>query len=648
MFGFPGSLILRSYRLPTFVHVTLSYMVGMAIWGWLEFILGTLGLRFLLYGYVGISFVVWLWQNYGNDWRSYISPVTRPDVLLYIVVAIGVCIQITSLWSYGSVNSGGVFFCCGNTSDNMYYAALSQELVYRYPPFEPGMYGTVVKNYHYWSNAVVAGLVRITQLPLLDVQFKYIPLLLSVMLGMTAISFAKLAALPKTYTRWLVFLLYFGSYLIYLIVSILRRDLTFHMSGLEDGGNFLVNLPRAFSIPVFFTYIALFVLYQHDWTKTSGKLGKQLNLGTIVKELHWTRALVLWLVGSSLIGFKVYTGFFILFGLTALALWAVYKRNIAQVVFFIGSVTAALIVYLPVNSGAGGLYFTGFALLENFIVQPWMMLDRLELARLIYAEHHNWPRVMGYYTLYLALYCVGIFGIKTFGIVQTKATIRLFPKAFHILVVTGLVVSLILGLFFQQTSGGANTFNFLVSVFIIGSIYAAVALGFWLNRLPTFLGYVVALIIVLVSLPRILYAWNANLAQIRESRGFVVSHDEVEALTFLRTAQASKEQVFIYEKNKEEDGLSLYAYVLTGRPMAFTGRGILRSHGVDISKKEQQITRVITSVTPEDFLEATQVNNIGFIYLRYPETIPILHEYLELAPLVYENKTVQIHAVANK
>ena len=106
------------------------------------------------------------------------------------------------------------------------------------------------------------------------------------------------------------------------------------------------------------------------------------------------------------------------------------------------------------------MYFTGLSLFENFIVQPWMMLDRLELARRIYLEHRSWLRVIQYEVIFAFIFIATVFGTKLLGLFQTRKSLSRLPIELHIFLISGMAVSVILGLFFQQYTGGSNTFNF--------------------------------------------------------------------------------------------------------------------------------------------------------------------------------------------
>jgi hypothetical protein len=90
---------------------------------------------------------------------------------------------------------------------------------------------------------------------------------------------------------------------------------------------------------------------------------------------------------STVIGLKVYVGVFIFVGLTFLTFYYILKKRFDSIILYAVSLVGALIFYLPVNAQAGGMYYVGFWVFENFISQPKFELIHLELARNVYKDH---------------------------------------------------------------------------------------------------------------------------------------------------------------------------------------------------------------------------------------------------------------------
>jgi hypothetical protein len=385
-FFIPGDFLIKRYNLSVLQRLILGTGIGMVLWGWQGFIFGYLGLRFLSYFYIIIFFLLWI----RIQSRKFIKTITgktffnNVDWIVVVLIILGVGVQLSSVWFNGVYVKEGLFFCCSNLFDSILHIALTGQIVKNFPPFEPGMYGEIVHNYHYWGNLVVGDLIRVFRLPLIPTQNQYVMFLVSLFLGLSGIVLGQISGLGKSFYRWLVVFLYFGGDIIFILVSFMRREVNFQMSSIEDGAKFLVNPPRAISIVILFVGLSLFLL----WLKK-----KNLFLG-----------LLTFFILTSTIGFKVYTGFFALIGVSALLVLYLFRRKFQFILLFLVSMLVSATIYFPVNKDAGGLYFTGLSLFENFIVQPWMMLDRLELARRIYLEHHSWLRVMQYEVIFAFIF----------------------------------------------------------------------------------------------------------------------------------------------------------------------------------------------------------------------------------------------------
>ena len=277
----------------------------MVFWAWQGFIFGYLGFRFLSYIYLLLFFILYI-RNF--KFRKNL-PKIKIDYIIVFLVAVGVFIQLVPVIGFGLEFNKGTYLCCANNDDFLFHVALTDSLVNKIPPFEPGMSGVLVKNYHYWSNLVIAELVRIFKLPAFFTQFQYMNLFLSLFLGLTVLTFANLLKISKTFVRWLVFIIYFGRDGIFLLLLILDKSLTNlrNVLSLEDGSTFLYNPPRAFSIVIVFAALSLLVIWIREKNKYAGVLSIFLFAGTV--------------------GFKVYTNLFFFIGLSFLFIYFLYKKQ---------------------------------------------------------------------------------------------------------------------------------------------------------------------------------------------------------------------------------------------------------------------------------------------------------------------------------
>jgi hypothetical protein len=155
-----------------------------------------------------------------------------------------------------------------------------------------------------------------------------------------------------------------------------------------------------------------------------------------------------------ILGFKVYVGIFALSGLIALLIYFLIKRKFANLVPIFIAFIVSLIIYLPVNSGAGGLYFTGMWRVEDYVQIAEYHLGLSILALDIYKQHKNLLRIIEYDSFFFLLYVISSFGLKIFGLVQNKKTISIAPWELHVFLGGGIITSFILGVFFSRIRWG--------------------------------------------------------------------------------------------------------------------------------------------------------------------------------------------------
>jgi len=624
-FYIPGSLVLQKTKLSLFQRIVLGVGVGMVFWALQGFLFGFVHARFLTYAYLIVAIGVWTKSLWGKKlFRWHKLKLERMDFLLVLIIFLGVIVQLTSVWFVGTPVRKGLFFCCANTRDNIYHIALTNQLVKNMPPQEPGMFGVTVHNYHYLGNLVVAELIRIFHLPLIQTQYQFTNLLISLLFGLSALVFCRVLSLKKSYQAWLLFFLYFGADLIYLLVSVLRREINFSMSSLEDGSSFLNNPPRAVSIVVFFIGLSLFSLWV---TKKEKRLG-------------WITAIVF----GSLIGFKVYTGYFALAGFSILALYYFFKRKFVMLPPIISAFIISVLIYLPVNRNAGGFYYTGLNIFENFIVQPWMNLIRLEQARLIYAAHNNIPRIIEYESIYIGLYFVSVFGTKILGLFQTKKSLKLLPIEVNILLISGILASLPLGIFFQQTSGGSNSFNFLVSIFIIGSIYTALSCYYWLDKLKPLLKYLFIALIVMITVPRTINNVHNNITDLQKGRGFLIEKNQVAALNYIKNNTPNDSTIAINPKDFPYDySTSPYISFLADRREYLAGTIITSDHGINMDSRIKVLAQIFKTNNCNKLHSILSKSGINYIMI-----VPTLWGFGckntdSFLKIVYENRSARVY-----
>lgn len=628
-FFIPGDLLLKRVQLSSFQRVVLGTILGMVLWGWQGWIFGYLSLRWLSYFYLLV--VVLLWLKFCI--RQYSAQLIRGafkhiDGLTSLIIFLGVTIQLSAVWFTGVGDSKGLFFCCSNLDDSILHIAITNEIVKHFPPNEPGMFDLVKQNYHYWGNLVVAELIRVFRLPLIATQYQYITVFISLFLGLSAVVFTQLVRLGKSFTYWLIFFLYFGGDSIFLLLAMLGKGVNFTMSSLEDGAKFLVNPPRAFAIVIFFAGLSLLALWIRKKTQYYG--------------------ILMALLFSVLVGFKIYVGIFALSGLAFLGIYYLLRRDFRMLMPLVWTFFLSLIVYLPVNSTAGGFYFVRFWVFENFIVQPALGLIHLEQAREIFLQHKNWLRVIQYELIYVALFILAIFGTKLVGAIQSRKSLLLLPWELHTLLLGGILVSVFLGFFFQQSvAGGSNTFNFLGSIFIIGSIYSALASFYWIRKINTKLQFVIIFFLIILTIPRVAYEGFTNVKNSIEKNGYLIDNAELNLFRFLREETDKDSLIVVDHRVFLLDKSTPYISFLADRPMFLSGIGNeLKAHGIDYTGREKMVNIIFKNNSPVVVGKILLLNKIDYILTSTQPTPFAATESARFLDLVFQNEKGELLRVS--
>ncbi len=619
-FYVPGNVLIRKLKADLVSEMVLSIVTGFAIWSLAGFLFGYLHLRNFIYVYLVVSLVVWM-KSRGYTLLQNI-PKFKLSISIIIVILLGTLIQLASVWLNGVVLRGGAYFCCG-IPDTITHLSLTSELVRNFPPNEPGFSGIPLTNYHYLSNLGVADLVRTFRLPLVSTQYQYMTVLFSLLLGLSAIALSRALGLGKRFTLWLAFFLYFAGDILFLLPPVFGKAINFSFTTLENASSLWVSPPRFYALVVLLTGLTLFV----HWLKK-----KDLYTGVIM-------AIVL----GTLIGFKVYVGTFVLSGFGVLGIWYVIRKKYSLLLPLVVLCIISAVLYIPVNKGAGGLVFTGFWRFEDFIVQPALGAAKLELARRVFLDHYDFIRAFFYDILFGLFYIVFSTGTLLVGFLQTKSSLQKIPKELAIVLITGLISTCAAGFFFLQTTGGANSSQFLISIYIVGSIYAALAVSSFTKKLPLLPAVIVSVLIITLTSTRVLYETYLQGVHLTHKSGVFIQNDTVRAYTYFSTTP--KDSVVIVYNDASMDCLlitfigerSTYSCTI-GMPGVISDRILsLRSSvqeaiffGKNLTYVEQELKRNAISYlyVPKDSVKNT---NIGKLNLQkvYETNAAIIYKVLK-------------------
>lgn len=613
-FFIPGNLLLRKLKLDIFSEIILSIIVGFVIWSLQGFIFGYLQLRWLTYIYLLTNVGTWA-TFYARKFFNQVR-FKQHDLLLSVILIIGTLIQLSSIWPNGIVVNEGLYFCCG-MPDTLYHLALTSELVTQFPPHEPGISGVVLQNYHYLSNLGVADLIRIFHLPLISTQYQYMTVLMSILLGLSVLVLANLLNFARTVKIWLLLLLFFCGDIIFLLSYLNGKGINFLYTTLENAQSLWISPPRFYAVVVFFAGLSLFAL----WLKK-----KDLFTGIIMA-----------IVFASLISIKIYVGAIMLAGLGVLAIIYLFKKEYRMLLPLLVFYLVSSAIFLPINSKSGGLFYSGFWRFEDFAAQPSLGLIPLALAQQIFAEHHNSLRVLLYDLYFGFLYTIFSAGVLMLGLFQTKNSLKNLPQYFTLTLTVGLLATCAAGFFFLQKTGGSNSGQFLISIYVIGIIYAAVAIAWWLGKLPPKFAVILGVVLLSLISTRVIHDATIRINTLKDSTGPSVTGSTLNSLKYFTKTKTSDTVLTFDEAN-----FNCLLIKIIGKSSAFTCTlGAPADRGVDLTNKIAIRQIIFQGKNLEKSKTLLKANKISYIYMPKTEVKASNIGKMNLQK-VYENETVII------
>lgn len=552
-FFIPGHIFISRLRLTKLQTIPLSISLGIILWALQGFLFGYLNIRWATYIYILLTTIIWLKNRNFKFVLSKITIPNRKDLALTGFIFIIVCLQLLTIFANGIQTNNGIYFCC-NIVDNFFHVALTNELITHFPPSEVGISNVVLHNYHFLPNLVNADLIRIFHIPLFLLQFPYTSVLVTILFVLNIVTFSQLTIKKRSYTFWLLFFSFFSGDLLFILSYIYPG----HPFFLHNPTALWVSPPRVYGTMELFAGLCLLTI----WFRNKRTL---------------SIAIPLILTFGSLIGFKVYFGIFALVGLAGLALYSLLKRDKQTIGVIILTFFVSLVLYVPINSGAGGLVFTGFWRFEDFAAQ---MLPSMELARYTYLSHNNSLRLLQYELIYIVCYFAFTFGTLILAIIQTKKSLTLLGRELNIFMFTGIAVCLILGSFFIQKTGGANSSQFLITVMIMISIYTALSVYYWLQKINGTISIIIAIIIILFTIPTSIAGYYTFFHIVSTSRGFLISTKQERALEFLKNHTPKNSVILQSSLN-----YCLYIPILSQRKTYICTDGAPSDRGVNIDSR---------------------------------------------------------------
>ena len=533
-----------------------------------------------------------------------------------LIILIGTIVWSLTMVKSGLVYSYGMGFWGPNGHDGVWHISLISSLS-RFNLQIPIFAGSILKNYHFGLDLILAAIHLITRIEVRFLYFQLLPPILAFGIGYYAFKFIFSWTRNYKASLWSLFFVYFGGSFGWLVNLFRGKGLGGEsMFWSQQSISTLINPPFALSILIIF-----YCLY--CMSKFSTKVSSPRLITTSI------------LIGS-LTMIKIYAA--ILF-LPGLAIASIFEPRFRKL--FILSVFISLLFYLPFNWKATSLVvFQPFWFLENMLALSdrfnWL---RLYQAMTAYKATHNLIKFIPAYSLAALIFIIGNLGFRITGFLYLINHKKFNPIEIILWVMAGL--GFLLPLFFVQRGTPWNTIQFFYyTQFIIGLFTAR-----WIAARKNFL-----LIgsCILLTIPTTIDTLKHYLPSNPPAK---ISHLELSALKFLSDQPAG----VVFTPPVRPDPYSpaprpLYLYESTAYVSAFSNHPVYLEDTVNLDitgypwkdrlNESNQFMSNTNIDSTKSFLSA---NKIRYLYLPQVATVRPNFSASQLGgEVIYENSQVSI------
>lgn len=640
-FTMPGLIMLGKFKVEgdDLEKLTVASVLGLVIFTLTAYILAALNLRFL----------IWIFPIFGiwSFWKlkSYFLRINfklKYGLFFLAVLIIGILGQVAVNAPSGFLYQDGLYFWSSHGHDGIWHVALMEEMHKNTFPFQnPEFAGNKLQNYHFFSDLLMSELTRIFPFSNLDVYFRFMPIVFSLLLGLSSFIFVRSWGGKEMAGIWAMIFVYFAGsfgYLLYIPThQSLGGEAIFWVSQTQS---VLGNPPHASAFIIMTIFLFCFLKYLKGYSK------QLLFLCT--------------LLGGAVIEFKVYAGVLILGGLIFLGIYELLiKRKLQVLLLFATTFLTALGIYLPNSANS-----------QDFLIwQPWWYIrtmvvatDRLnwldlELRRQTYIAENNWKRVIQVELTAFLIFLLGNLGMRFLGFLTIFNQIKsnIFKNSFNLFFLVITLASFFIPVFFLQKGVVWNSIQFNQYFLLLFGFLAALSIREILNFSKRRLfKIIVSILIIGLAIPTqigLLWQFYSNLPLSK------ITYPELEALNFLKT-QPNKDSIVLtapfntYERDKYKNPpIPIYAWYDTGYVSAISGKPTLISdeeqvnimgyQAATILEERKEIFQTLDYKKINEFLSKY---NVDYIYLVWDQKFTTDSTQIN-ADLIYENKDAKVFKV---
>lgn len=550
-----------------------------------------------------------------------------------LLIVLGTAIVSLTVVRSGLPMRYGLGFWGPNGHDAIWHLSLINALIDNIPPENHIYAGETLKNYHYFFDLFVAEVALISRINVLDLFFRFVPILLALLYGFLTYSLTWILSKSKTASNIGVILAYITGSFGYIAAQLLQKQVNGEsLFWSMQAASLLLNPPFAISVVIL---LALLILFK-EWF-TSHK---------------WLVAVPLIILGGALIEYKAYAAIILLSGLVITSIYEyikvkTYRTALLTMLLLISNA----LFYLPNTQSSESLItFSPFDLIHSMVDSPDRLFwERLTLAR----ESGSMFKYVLAETIGLFIFIVGNLGIRILGFGILLRNWRSDEnKQLYIILLIGSLVGILFPVLFVQKGTSWNTIQFFYYTWVFFTIFAAITLARLLNKIRIkLIWYAIVVLVIAAAVPTTYTTLKDYIPSRSPAR---LPYYEQIALEKLSQMPRGVVLTFPYsEKNfaKFSEPRPLFAYTTTSYVSAFSGQPVYFEDrmnneiiGMDVNKRIVGQREIFANTNPEFVKKFLSENNIKYIYLpKYLKSS--LDEQIYGVKNIYSTPDVTIYEV---
>lgn len=499
----PGVLLINKIKdFPLMQRLSLGLVLGFVLTTFIFFFLNLMHLKQGIYFYLILNLLMLI--KYKKDLLKdfTIRFTNKFEILLAILIGVGILFQQMPTFRNGLNYPYGLGFWGPNTHDGIWHISLINQLLNKVPPQNPIFSGEVLKNYHYFYDLLIALTNFITGIPILDLVFRFYPIIFSLILGISSYYLLKLITTSQRGILFGLYLVYFAGSFGW-IVEYIKQG---HLGGesafwANQSISFNLNPPFAISLLIVIAIIQLLP-----------SLKSKISILSLI------------ILCGSLISFKAYGAILILL---ALGLVGIIKER-KYLLVFLGSLVMSSFLFLSnFTIGQSLIIFSPFWFIHSMIDSPdrvgW---TRLTLARIVGLETGNWLKFISSEIISLTLFIVGNLGTRFFALFSLIKIKEIFKDTIKLTLFIFAALSFLIPILFIQAGNPWNTIQFLYYFLYICALTGGIVLA----RMPL----VIAIIFLIITPINSWATANSYLSYQPHGR---ISQKEADGLNFLASQE---------------------------------------------------------------------------------------------------------------